>query len=348
MSSETQMRYKLLGNSGLRVSEFSLGTMTFGEDWGWGAGEDACREMLDQYVDAGGNFIDTANKYTNGTSEELVGRLVGDDRDRFVVATKYTLSTRDGDPNAAGNQRKNLFQSVDASLERLDTDYIDLLWVHAWDGITPIDETMRGLNDLVSSGKVHYLGLSDFPAWVAARAQTIALERDWAPIAALQLKYNLLERTPGRELLPMADALDMGVTVWSPLEAGILTGKYLGGDEERTEGRVTTTDRELTDREREVAQAVVDVADDLDVSAAQVALAWIRQQNGQLIPILGATKPHQLEDNLASLDVTLSDEHLAALDEVSHVEMGFPHDFLAQENIANFVRGDLRDRIDVE
>lgn len=341
------MRYKLLGNSGLRVSEFALGTMTFGEDWGWGAGEDACREMFDQYVDAGGNFIDTANKYTNGTSEEIVGSLVGNDRDRFVIATKYTLSTRDGDPNAAGNHRKNLFQAVDASLDRLDTDYIDLLWVHAWDGMTPIEEVMRGLNDLVSSGKVHYIGFSDFPAWVVARAQTIALERDWAPIAAVQLKYNLLERTPERELLPMADALEMGVTVWSPLEAGILTGKYLDGDEEK-EGRVTTTGRELTDHEREVAQAVVDVADDLGVSAAQVAIAWIRQQEGQLLPILGATKPHQLADNLASLDVTLSEDHLATLDEVSRVEMGFPHDFLAQDSIADIVRGDMRDRIDVE
>ena len=343
-----QMRYKLLGNSGLRVSEFSLGTMTFGEDWGWGAGEDACREIFDRYVDAGGNFVDTANKYTNGTSEELVGRLVGDDRDRFVVATKYTLSTHDGDPNAAGNHRKSMFQAVDASLDRLDTDYVDLLWVHAWDGLTPVEEVMRGLNDLVSSGKVHYLGLSDFPAWVVARAQTIALERDWAPVSAVQLKYNLLERTPERELLPMADALDLGVTVWSPLEAGILTGKYLDDAGTDGEGRVTTTGRDLTEREHEVARVVVDVADDLGVSAAQVALAWIRQQEGQLIPILGATKPHQLEDNLVSLDLTLSGEQLSKLDEVSQVEMGFPHDFLAQENIADIVRGDLRDRIDAE
>jgi aryl-alcohol dehydrogenase-like predicted oxidoreductase len=316
--------------------------MTFGEDWGWGAGPDACAEMFDQYVEAGGNFVDTANIYTNGASEEIVGDLLEGRRDEVVLATKYTLNTREGDPNAGGNHRKNLFQAVDASLDRLNTDYVDLLWLHAWDGLTPIEEVMRGLDDLVSMGTVHYLGFSDAPAWVVARAQQLALERDWAPLSAIQIKYTLTERTPERDLLPMARALDLGVVVWSPLDQGILTGKYLDG----ADGRLTTIEREITDDEHEIAREVVAVAEELDVSAAQVALAWIRQQDGQFVPIVGATKPHQLADNLASLDLTLGEDHLARLDAVSAVEMGFPHDFLASESIRNIVFGGLGDRID--
>jgi aryl-alcohol dehydrogenase-like predicted oxidoreductase len=334
------MRYRLLGDSGLRVSEFALGTMTFGEDWGWGAGEDACREMLDRYTAAGGNFIDTANNYTNGTAERLLGRLLGDDREAFVLATKYTLATREGDVNAAGNHRKNMFQAVEASLDRLDTDYIDLLWVHAPDGLTPIEELLRGLDDLVSSGRVHYIGLSDFPAWQVARAATMARERNWAPVSAVQLKYALTERTPERELLPMAAALGLGVTVWSPLDGGVLTGKYLDGGE----GRLTRLGRELTDHERAVAGTVVEVSEALEVSPAQVAIAWIREQ-GEYVPILGATTPEQLADNVASLGVHLSEDQLRRLDEASRVELGFPHDFLADETVADLVGGDLRDRV---
>ncbi|MFH5797416.1 aldo/keto reductase [Haladaptatus sp. CMAA 1911] len=338
------MRYQLLGSSGLRVSEMALGTMTFGDDWGWGAGKDACEEMFDQYVGAGGNFIDTANNYTNGTSERIVGELVGDDRDEFVIATKYTLNTRPNDPNAGGNHRKNMFQSVEESLDRLDTDYIDLLWVHAWDGMTPIEEVMRGLDDLVSSGKVHYVGFSDTPAWVVARTQTIADERDWTPISALQLKYNLLERTPERELLPMARELDFGVTVWGPLESGILTGKYnRSGDDE---GRVTKLEQDVSDHEKKVAQVVVDVAEEVDATPAQVALAWIRQQPGQLLPILGATTPNQLDDNLASLDVELGIGELERLDEVSEIDLGFPHEFLSQEFVRQLIFGETAEDID--
>jgi aryl-alcohol dehydrogenase-like predicted oxidoreductase len=336
------MRYELLGNSGLRVSQLSLGTMTFGEDWGWGADPEACAEMFDQYAEAGGNFVDTANRYTNGTSEEIVGDLLEGRREEFVLATKYTLNTREGDPNAGGNHRKNLFQAVDASLDRLDTDYVDLLWLHAWDGLTPIEEVMRGLDDLVSMGKVHYIGFSDTPAWVVAQAQQLALERDWAPLSAIQIKYTLTERTPERDLLPMARALDLGVVVWSPLDQGILTGKYLDGGE----GRLTTLEREISDEEHEIAREVAAVAEELDVSAAQVALAWIRQQEGQQISIVGATKPGQLADNLGSLDLTLGEDYLARLDEISAVEMGFPHDFLASERIQNVIFGGLEGRID--
>ncbi len=338
------MRYQLLGNGGLRVSEIALGTMTFGDDWGWGAGKDACEEMFDRYVEAGGNFIDTANNYTDGTSERIVGELVGDERDEFVIATKYTLNTRPNDSNAGGNHRKNMFQSVEESLDRLDTDYIDLLWVHAWDGMTPIEEVMRGLDDLVSSGKVHYVGFSDTPAWVVSRAQTIADERDWTPISALQLKYNLLERTPERELLPMARELDFGVTVWGPLESGILTGKYnrSAGDE----GRVTKLEQDVTDHEKEVAQVVVDVAEEIDATPAQVALAWIRQQPGQLLPILGATTPNQLDDNLASLDVELGEGELERLAEVSEIDLGFSHEFLSQGFVQQLIFGETAEDID--
>jgi len=338
------MRYTLLGNSGLRVSELSLGTMTFGEDWGWGAGPAACEDLLDRYVEAGGNFVDTANNYTNGTSERIVGDLLEGRRDEFVVATKYTLNTREGDPNAGGNHRKNMMQAIEGSLERLGTDYVDLLWVHAWDGLTPVEEVMRGLDDLVSRGTIHHVGFSDAPAWVVADAHRLARERGWAAPAAIQIKYTLTERTPERELLPMARALGLGVVVWGPLDGGLLTGKYLDGRGD--EGRLATIDREITDDETEIAREVVAVADELDVSPAQVALAWIRRQPGQLLPIVGATRPDQLDDTLASLDVRLDDDHLDRLDAVGAVELGFPHDFLAAPGIERLVFGGTRDLID--
>lgn len=335
-----KMDYRLLGESGLRVSEYALGTMTFGEDWGWGAGQDACAEMFERYVDAGGNFVDTANNYTNGTSERIVGSLLADHgRDRFVLATKYTLSTRPDDPNASGNHRKNLFQSVEASLDRLDTDYVDLLWMHAYDGLTPIEEVMRALDDLVRQGRVHYVGVSDAPAWWVARAQTLAQERGLTPFAAMQVKYALSERTVERELLPAAEHLGMGVTAWGPLDGGVLTGKYLDGKE----GRYSQQGRELTDHQRRVAEAVVSVAEDLDCTPAQVALAWLRQRGA--IPILGATKPAHLEDNLESLDVTLDSDASARLDEASAVEMGFPMGFLDDETIRGLLFGEVGERI---
>jgi aryl-alcohol dehydrogenase-like predicted oxidoreductase len=342
------MRYKLLGTSGLRVSELALGTMTFGEDWGWGAGGDACRQMFDQYVEAGGNFIDTANNYTNGTSERIVGDLLNDHgRDEFVVATKYTINTRKGDPNAGGNHRKNLLRSVEGSLERLDTDYIDLLWVHAWDGITPIEEVMRGLDDLVSRGSVDYIGFSDTPAWVIARAYQLARERNWVTPSAIQIKYTLTERTPERDLLPMARELGLGVTVWGPLDGGLLTGKYLD-DSADDEGRLSIQGRDVSDRDATIAREVVAVADDLGVSPAQVTLAWVRQQSGQLIPILGATTTDQLVDNVGSLEVTLDDDQLDRLDAVSDVDMGFPHEFLASGSIRNLLFGGTQDAIDAD
>src|ERR1044072_2499178 len=220
------MRYYLLGKSGLKVSEICLGTMTFGKEWGWGASKEDSRKMFDAYVNLGGNFIDTANIYTNGTSEKYVGEFVSSDRDRFVIATKYTSNTRAGDPNAGGNHRKNMVQSLEASLKRLNTDYIDLYWVHAWDHTTPVEEMMRALDDMVKSGKILYIGISDAPAWIVSQANTLANLKGWTEFSSIQIEYSLIERTSERELLPMANALDIGITAWSPLGSGVLTGKY--------------------------------------------------------------------------------------------------------------------------
>src|SRR5205807_369388 len=224
----TIMKYRLLGNSGLRVSEAALGTMTFGEEWGWGAGKDEAKKVYDAFREAGGNFIDTANLYTNGTSESYLGEFMQGHRESVVLATKYSNAAPGADPNAGGNQRKNMVQAVEASLKRLRTDYIDLYWVHIWDGITPVEEVMRGLDDVVRAGKVLYTGISDAPAWWIAQANTLAQLRGWSPFIGLQIEYSLIERTVERELIPMAKALNLGLTAWSPLSGGVLTGKYHG------------------------------------------------------------------------------------------------------------------------
>ena len=233
------MKYYLLGRSGLRVSEICLGAMTFGEEWGWGASKDECRKIFNAYVDAGGNFIDTANKYTEGTSEKYIGEFIASDRDRFVLATKYTSNTRRGDPNAGGNHRKSMVQSLEASLQRLNTDYVDLYWVHAWDQTTPVEEMMRALDDMIKAGKILYAGISDAPAWVVSQANTLANLRGWTEFTGLQIEYSLIERTPERELLPMASALDIGVTAWSPLGNGLLTGKYNKNKDQPTNNHVS-------------------------------------------------------------------------------------------------------------
>src|SRR5215468_4512580 len=222
------MKYRLLGNSGLRVSEASLGTMTFGEDWGWGSAKDEARKIYETYREAGGNFIDTANVYTNGSSERFVGEFIKDHRESIVLATKYSNAVPGNDPNAAGNHRKSMVQALEASLKRLQTPYVDLYWVHIWDGLTPVEQVMRALDDLVRQGKVLYVGISDAPAWWVAQANTLAHLRGWSPFVGLQIEYSLIERTVERELIPMARALNIDVTAWSPLSGGILTGKYHG------------------------------------------------------------------------------------------------------------------------
>ena len=352
---ESNMKYKLLGRSGLRVSELCLGTMTFGDDWGWGAGKEECQAVFDAFVSAGGNFIDTANLYTNGSSERIVGELIAHDRDRFVLATKFSLQDRAGapenagNPNAAGNHRKNLRRSVEGSLKRLGTDYIDLLWLHVWDFTTPVDEVMQSLDDLVRAGKVNYVGISDTPAWIVSQANTLAELRGWTPFVALQIEYSLIERTPERDLIPMANALGLSVTPWSPLGQGVLTGKYNGsaGPEgarlDVTEVRVG--EGVLTERNLTIARAVVNVAAQIGKTPSQVALAWLLAQGPSVIPIVGTRKAHQIADNLASVDVTLSGEHLATLDAASKIERGFPHDMLDMPMVRSFVTAGNDDAI---
>jgi aryl-alcohol dehydrogenase-like predicted oxidoreductase len=324
------MRYKLLGHSGLRVSEFALGTMTFGEEWGFGASREESRKQFDLFAEAGGNFIDTANRYTEGTSERIVGEYIAADRDHWVLATKYTLFDRTGDPNFAGNHRKNMQRSVEASLKRLNTDTIDLLWLHAWDATTPVDEVLRGLDDLIRAGKVGYIGISDTPAWVISRANTLAELRGWSRFAALQVEYSLVERTPERDLLPMAAALDLAVTAWGALARGVLTGKYRAAAPD--EPRRQTGD--IPPHHLAIADEVVRIAALIGRTPAQVALAWTRAHHdahtAPMIPILGARRTEQLADNLAAADLVLDGEHVAALDAISAISPGFPHEFLSR------------------
>ncbi len=335
--SPRQMQYKLLGHSGLRVSELSLGTMTFGSDWGWGADRDESKKQFDLYASLGGNFIDTANRYTEGSSERLIGDFIAADRDHWVVATKYTLFDRKGDPNFAGNHRKNLIRSVKASLERLRTDHIDLLWVHMWDFTTGPEEVMRALDDLVRAGTVHYVGISDTPAWIVSQANTITQFRGWTPFCALQLRYSLIDRTAERDLLPMARTLDLAVTPWSVLGAGVLTGKY--NTNPATEGRAAKGAAKQ-DRNLAIAAVVQAEAARLGATASQVAIAWAMAQPGQILPILGARNAAQLADTLGALDVTLDAQALAALDEASRTEPGFPHDFLHRPEIMDVASGE--------
>jgi len=343
---ERRMRYKLLGRSGLRVSELCLGTMTFGEDWGFGASKEESRKVFDAFVERGGNFIDTANGYTNGTSERFVGEFVAGNRGRFVIATKYTLTSSPDDPNASGNHRKNMVQSLEASLKRLGTDYLDLYWVHAWDNLlTPTEEVMRALDDVVRAGKVLYVGISDAPAWYVAQANTMADLRGWTRFAGLQIEYNLIARTPERELLPMAKALDIAVTPWGALAGGVLSGKYSKGTPEDSK-RVMGNQRRISDRNLAVAAEVEKVAAEIERTPAQVALAWVRQQQGVIVPIIAARKVEQIVDNLRSTEVTLTPEQLARLDKVSAIERGFPHDFLEGETTRKIVHGNTYDRLD--
>jgi aryl-alcohol dehydrogenase-like predicted oxidoreductase len=332
------MRYKLLGKSGLRVSELCLGGMTFGEDWGSmlpGASKEEAKKIFDLFVSKGGNFIDTANVYQNGTSEKYVGEFISSERERFVVATKYTMTTNPDDPNASGNHRKNLVQSVDASLKRLRTHYIDLLWVHIWDPMTPIEEVMRSLDDLIRSGKILYIGISDAPAWVVSNANAIADLRSWSSFIGLQIMYNLIERSAERELLPMARALDIGVTVWSPLGGGVLSGKYNKENKEQKRFNVNNpmSASFVNERNISIATEVQAIAKEITKTPSQVALNWIRQRQKDkavMIPIVGARTEVQVKDNLGCLDFELTSDQLKRLDEKSKIQLGFPHDFMSE------------------
>lgn len=338
------MRYKLLGKSGLRVSELALGTMTFGEDWGFGASKEESKKIFNAFTEAGGNFIDTAVNYTNGTSEAYLGEFIQSNREQYVVATKYSLTTRRQDPNGGGNHRKNLVQSVEASLKRLKTDYIDLLWLHAWDFLTPVEEVMRALDDLVRAGKVLYIGISDTPAWIVSQANTLAALRGWTPFIGLQVEYNLMQRAPERDLLPMARAFDIGVTAWAPMAGGALTGKYRNNNSDFK--RLSPNSARLKDKNILISEAVVEIANEIGHSPAQVAINWVRQQSGVIIPLVGARKESQMKDNLESIKFTLEAEHLERLNEVSKIELGFPHEFLASEPVLNALHGETFSLID--
>jgi aryl-alcohol dehydrogenase-like predicted oxidoreductase len=329
--------YVTLGHSGLRVSPFCLGAMTFGEDWGWGSSVPESETIMSRFIERGGNFIDTANVYTKGHSEKIIGDFLGRDparRDRIVLATKFFGNLYEGDPNGGGAGRKAIAAACEQSLRRLQTDYIDLYWMHSWDKFTPIEETMRALDDLVRAGKVRYVGFSDSPAWKVAQAQTIAQFRGWTPLVALQIEYSLIERTVEGELIPMALELGLGVTPWSPLRGGVLSGKYT-----RENAKTTKADRgeRVTQFLDERAFAIIDelarIARAHNTTPAAIALAWVQGRPGVASTIIGARRLDQLEQNLEAFDVTLTAEEIASLDKLSQPTLNFPAAFLKSANM---------------
>jgi len=343
------MKYQILGRSGLRVSEMCLGAMTFGEEWGLGVDKTESRKVFNAYLDAGGNFIDTANKYNEGTSETFLGDFMSGMRDRIVLATKYSMSMNEADPNGGGNHRKNLVLSVEASLRRLKTDYIDLYWLHMWDYTTPADEVMRALDDLVRSGKILHIGSSDTPAWIIAKSNTLAELKGWTQFTALQLKYNLLERSIERDFLEMAREMNIAVTSWAPLNYGILTGKYSLKD-----GKLISTDNSkrytpdqggfLDERKQKILAKLKEISDRKDIPMAQIALAWVRSKN--VLPIVGAKTEIQLRENLGYLNILLSEIDKSELDEAGKIDLGFPQDFLHRDNIRQRIFGDTFSKFD--
>lgn len=334
------MRYKLLGRSGLRVSELCLGTMTFGDDWGWGAPKDESRKMFDAFVEAGGNFIDSANNYTNGTSEKFVGEFIASDRDRFVVATKYTLTERPDDPNFGGNHRKNMFRSIEGSLKRLNTDHVDLLWLHMWDDVTPVEEVMRAFDDLIRAGKVLYVGISDTPAWVVSQANAIAELRGWSRFVAYQGEYSLASRAPERDIMPMTHSLDMAFTPWGVLEGGEMTGKYNAPSEEPKRSKDTSP------RIKALAAELMSLAEEIGRTPSQIAINWVRQQPYLVVPILGARSEKHLRDNMGCLEFELTPEQITRLSGASPIDLGFPHSFLGSDHVRGLIFGKTFAQID--
>ena len=324
--------YVTLGRSGLRVSPFCLGAMTFGPEWGWGSSVADSRRIIDRYLELGGNFIDTANVYTRGHSEQILGEHFGEapaKRERTVIATKFFGSMLNGDPNSGGAGRKALTAACEHSLRRLRTDYIDLYWMHCWDVHTPIEETMRALDDLVGAGKVRYIGFSDTPAWKVMEAQMTARFRGWVPLIALQLEYSLLERTIEGELVPLALEHGLGITPWSPLKSGVLSGKYTRANAGKVQaGRGEWATSALNERAYAIIDALAEIARTAGSTVARVALAWVQQRPGVTSTIIGARTLEQLEDNLAALELQLSPEQLGRLDGLSAPQLNFPFDFL--------------------
>lgn len=333
--------YYTLGSSGLRVSRLALGTMTFGTEWGWGADQEVARQLFNTYVDAGGNFIDTADLYTNGTSETWLGQFVAERqlRDRVILTTKFTYNAEPGNPNAGGNGRKNILRAVEGSLKRLGTDYIDLYLLHTWDTLTPAAEVMRTMDDLVRSGKVRYIGLSDTPAWYAAQAQTLAEWRGYEPLCTMQLEYSLAERNIEQEFVPLGQALGMGIMVWSPLASGLLSGKYQPSQgRNASEGRLETVKginnpafQKFSDRNWQIVAELEAVAKELGRSMAQVAVNWTVNRPGIASVIVGATKLAQLADNLQALEFMIPPELVHRLDAASRPQPQFPYTFFGHE-----------------
>ncbi|WP_460498731.1 aldo/keto reductase [Glycomyces tarimensis] len=344
--------YRLLGRSGLRVSPLALGAATFGTEWGWGAEREEARKLFNRYTELGGNFFDTASTYTNGTSERLLGEFTRGNRDKMVLATKYSTLRQADDPNSGGTHRKSMLASVEASLRQLNTDYIDLLYVNVWDFRTPVEEILRGLDDLVRQGKVLYVGISSAPAWQVSRMQAIADMRGWAPLVALEIEYSLIERTGERDLIPMAREMGLGVVSFSPLGGGLLTGKYNRQDQNPADpvaGEAAGNRKSLnaalgwvTDRNLSIADVVKEVASELGRTPAQVALAWALNAPGVTAPIIGARTIAQLRDNLGALEVDLTPSHLARLSEVSAIDLGNPHSLLASDHIRTVTSGNLK------
>ena len=332
--------YRTLGRSGLRVSPFCLGAMTFGEDWGWGASVAESEALLSRFLERGGNFIDTANGYTKGHSEAIIGEFFARSgrRDRAVIATKFSTNLYIGDPNGGGAGRKTIIESCEQSLRRLKTDYIDLYWMHFWDPYTPIDETMRALDDLVRAGKVRYIGVSDTPAWKAAQANLLAQFHGWSPFVGLQIEYSLIERTVEGELVPMARELGLGITPWSPLRGGVLSGKYTRAN--MADAKPDRGDRVkafLTERNLLIIDALIRIAGELGTSPASVALAWVQSRPGVTSTIIGARRLDQLDQNLAALDITLRDADIAELNKLSEPALNFPAPFFRM--IPTFAQG---------
>ncbi len=330
--------YVSLGKSGLRVSPLCLGAMTFGEEWGWGSTPAVSKQIIDAYTGLGGNFIDTANGYTKGHSEKIIGDHIGRHpakRDRLVIATKFFTNMYTGDPNGGGASRKVIAESCEQSLRRLQTDYIDLYWMHAWDKFTPVEETLRALDDLVTSGKVRYIGFSDTPAWKVAQAQTLATLRGWTPLIALQLEYSLMERTIEGELVPAALELGLGITPWSPLKSGVLSGKYTRENAATSQpGRGVRVSNSLNEQTFRILDVLFEAAREANTTPARAALAWVASRPAVASTIIGARTPEQLEDNIGALNVCLSPEQIARLEEVSKPKLNFPFDFL--RNVGTF------------
>ena len=336
------MKYKLLGRTGLKVSELCLGTMGFGTEAGWGADKTTSFSILEAFAKAGGNFLDTANIYKQGTSEKFIGEFINPrDRDFFVIATKYSLRDNATNPNASGNNRKNMMRSVEHSLQRLQTGFIDILYLHIWDDLTPIDEVLRGIDDLIRQGKVSYAAISDTPAWVVSKGNTLAEWKGWTQFSALQIEYSLLQRSPERDLIPMANHYGMTVTPWAPLAGGALTGKYLRGEK----GRIKPESNRLDENSTRITREVISVAERLGVEPGQVALQWTRQQGFECIPIVGATKPEQLNENLGMTDLIIPKEDIDRLNATSAIDLGFPGKFFREEGVRLNNFGGFYDRI---